>query len=213
MPIKLGIIGLSTNANSWISASHIVPLRAHQNLSAKYTVVALATSTQTTAAAAAKKWGLPSEKGYSSAAYIAADPDIDLVVVGVKVPLHKELSLPALMAGKDVFVEWPQANGATEAQELVNAAREGGCRTVVGLQARCSLVILKVCGMLLFYTTGAEFNQAKEIIESEALGKILSTEILSLDSRMIYFPPAYDYCRDTNNSTHYYHPLDLSFSY
>jgi predicted dehydrogenase len=156
---------------------------------------------------------LPSEKGYSSAADIAADPDIDLVVVGVKVPLHKELVLPALMAGKDVFVEWPLANGAAEARELVNAAKEGGCRTIVGLQARCSPVILKVCEMLLFYDyRSAEFNQAKVIIESGALGKILSTDILGVHRRMVYFPPAYDYCRDANNGTHSYRLLDLSFS-
>jgi predicted dehydrogenase len=67
------------------------------------------------------------------------------VVVGVKVPLHNELALPALMAGKDVFVEFPLANGAEEAQELVNAAKEGRCRTIVGLQAICSPVILKFC--------------------------------------------------------------------
>ena len=51
----------------------------------------------------------------------------------MKVPLHNELALPALMAGKDVFVEFPLANGAEEAQELVNAAKEGRCRTIVGL--------------------------------------------------------------------------------
>ena len=63
----------------------------------------------------------------------------------MKVPLHNELALPALMAGKDVFVEFPLANGAEEAQELVNAAKEGRCRTIVGLQAICSPVILKFC--------------------------------------------------------------------
>lgn len=145
MPIKLGIIGLSTSASSWIGAAHIVPLLNHPNLSGKYTLTALATSTPTSAAAAAEKWGLPSEKAYSSAADIATDPDVDLVVVGVKVPMHKELTLPALKAGKDVFVEWPLAKGAEEAQELVDAAKEGGGRTIVGLQARCSPAILKVC--------------------------------------------------------------------
>ncbi|RDW56676.1 galactose metabolism regulatory protein GAL80 [Coleophoma cylindrospora] len=183
MPIKLGIIGLSTQANSWTAAAHIVPLRSHPSLSAEYTLTALVTSTQTTAIAAADKWGLPSEKAYSSAAEITADPDVNLVVVGVKVPLHKELALPALKAGKDVFVEWPLANGSEEAQELVIAAREGGGRTLVGLQARCSPAILK----------------AKEILDSGALGRIISTDILGVDSRMIFFPPAYDYSRDAKN--------------
>jgi hypothetical protein len=83
-----------------------------------------------------------------------ADPNIDLVVVGVKVPLHKQLALPALKAGKDVFVEWPLVTGEDEAQELVREAKEGGGRTIVGLQLRCSLTILKVCThiTILLYT-------------------------------------------------------------
>lgn len=42
-----------------------------------------------------------------------------------------------------MFVEWPLAIG-DEIEELLLAAEGGGGRTVVGLQARCSPVILKV---------------------------------------------------------------------
>jgi len=200
MPIRVGIIGLSISANAWTSAAHIVPLRSHPSLSSKYTVTALATSTPATATAAAEKWSLPSEKAYSSATDMDADPNIDLVVVGVKVPLHKQLALPALKAGKDVFVEWPLVTGEDEAQELVREAKEGGGRTIVGLQLRCSLTILKVCThiTILLYTC-AKCIKAKAIIDSGALGRILSTDILGVDSIMIYFPPAYDYTRDAKN--------------
>jgi predicted dehydrogenase len=147
MPIRVGIIGLSADEDAWTSLSHIVPLR--NNLSSEYTVTALATSSSKTAAAAAAKWGLPANKAYSSAQEIAQDPDVDLVVVGVKLPLHKELALPALRAGKDVFVEWPLANGEADIEELVQAAKEGGGRTVMGLQARTSPVIQKACHSLI----------------------------------------------------------------
>lgn len=215
MPIKLGIIGLSTNVNAWTSAAHIVPLRTNPNLSSRYTVTALATSTPITAAAAAEKWGLPSNKAYSSAEDIASDTDVDLIVVGVKLPLHKELTLPALRAGKDVFVEWPLANGEENVQELVKAAKEGVSRTIVGLQLRCSPAILKVSVILFLYISyrSADFHQAKEIIDSGALGRIVSTDILGVDSRMIYFPPAYDYGRDGKNGarspTRFPHFYDL----
>jgi len=204
MPIKVGIIGLSTNPYSWISAAHILPLRNVPSLSSKYTVTALATSSSTTAAAAAEKWDLPSEKAYSTAADIAADPDVDLVVVGVKAPLHKELTLPALKAGKDVFVEWPLASREKEVQELVKAAKEGGSRTIVGLQLRCSPVILKVCTyVIILICQSAKFKQAKEIIDSGALGRIISTDILGIDSRVFFLPPAYDYSRDFNNGAYF----------
>jgi predicted dehydrogenase len=144
MPIRVGLIGLSTNPYSWIGAAHIGPLRNVPVLSEKYAITALATSSAPTAAASAEKWGVALEKAYGNADDIAADPDVDLVVVGVKVPMHKELALPALKAGKDVFVEWPLARGAGEAEELVKAAKESGSRTIVGLQLRTSPAILKV---------------------------------------------------------------------
>lgn len=142
MPIRLGVIGLSADPISWTSTAHIAPLQG--NLSSKYKVTALSTSSPETAALAAEKWGLPKDKAYSSAEDIAKDPDVDLVVVGVKLPFHRDLALPALRAGKDVFVEWPLAIG-DEIDELVQAAKVGGGRTVMGLQARTSPVIQKVC--------------------------------------------------------------------
>jgi predicted dehydrogenase len=144
MPIRVGIIGLSADPAAWTSAAHIAPLRASPDLSSKFTLTALSTSSQETAVLAAEKWGLPANKAYSSADAIATDREVDLVIVGVKLPAHRDLALPALKAGKDVFVEWPLALGQAEIEELVQAAKEGGGRTFVGLQARSSPVILKV---------------------------------------------------------------------
>jgi predicted dehydrogenase len=145
MPIRVGVIGLSANPAAWTSAAHIVPLRANPDLASKYSLTALSTSSPETADLAAEKYGLPANKAYSSADAIAGDPEVDLVVVGVKLPAHRDAALPALKAGKDVFVEWPLALGEAEVEELVQAAKEGGGRTCVGLQARSSSVILKVC--------------------------------------------------------------------
>jgi predicted dehydrogenase len=109
MPIRVGIIGLSAQQDACTSSAHIGPLRA--NLSPEYTVTAVATSSPASAAAAAKQWGLPASKAYSSAEAIAHDPDVDLVVVGVKLPVHKELALPALKAGKDSLWNGPLQMG------------------------------------------------------------------------------------------------------
>lgn len=207
MAIRIGIIGLSASPSAWTSKAHIEPLRAQPALSSKYTLTALATSSAATAALAAKKWGLPLDKAYSTPEAIAADPDVDLVVVGVKLPLHRELVLPALRAGKDVFVEWPLANGAAEIEELVRAAKDGKGRNIVGLQARCSSTILKVCSFYLLHgeishdlneclTYGA---QAKEIIDSGLLGRIISTDIFGVDNMLLYLPPNHDYEHNAKN--------------
>ena len=71
-----------------------------------------------------------------------------------QVPLHKQLAIPALKAKKDVFVEWPLANGLQEAEELAALAKKQDVKTVVGLQARLAPSILKVSlTICLFYLT------------------------------------------------------------
>ncbi|KAK5158161.1 hypothetical protein LTR04_005250, partial [Oleoguttula sp. CCFEE 6159] len=59
-----------------------------------------------------------------------------MVVVAVKVPLHKQLALPIIEAGKDLLVEWLLARNLSEADELTALAKKAGIRTVVRLQSR-----------------------------------------------------------------------------
>lgn len=58
--------------------------------------------------------------------------------------MHKRLTLPALLAKKDVFVEWPLGNGLAEAEEMAALAKKQGVKTYVGLQARVQPFIVKV---------------------------------------------------------------------
>lgn len=141
--IRVGIIGLSASDVAWVSRSHGKALQKAP-LSTKYQLTAVATTSAESAAASAARWGISPEKAYTNAEDIAADPDVDLVVIGVKLPLHYDLALPALKAGKDVFVEWPLATDMNQVKELQAAAKKGGGRTIVGLQARASPPILKV---------------------------------------------------------------------
>ena len=50
--------------------------------------------------------------------------------------MHRQLTLPALKAKKDVFVEWPLGRTLAEAEEMAALAKSMGVKTVVGLQAR-----------------------------------------------------------------------------
>jgi predicted dehydrogenase len=141
--INVGIIGLSASNMAWVSRSHALALQKPP-LSSKYKLNAVATSSKDTAVVSAERWGVSSTKAYTAASQLANDPEVDLVVVGVKLPLHYELALPLLEAGKDVFVEWPLATTLDQVTELQAAARRGGGRTIVGLQARASPAILTV---------------------------------------------------------------------
>ncbi|KAK9759814.1 hypothetical protein K7432_016788 [Basidiobolus ranarum] len=155
--INLGIIGLSA-ANSWASNAHYPYLKD----SDKYRIAAISNSKLESSEAAAEKYGIPREHAHASADSIAADRDVNLVVVSVKVPYHKQLLLPAIKAKKDVFSEWPLGANLEEAQEIAHLAQEAGVRTMVGLQARQDVAI----------------NEAKKLVDSGKLGEILSTSFM-----------------------------------
>ncbi|KAL4981299.1 hypothetical protein BDW68DRAFT_183641 [Aspergillus falconensis] len=156
--INVGISGLSASNAAWVSRSHALALH-NPSLSSLYRLNA------------------------TQATQLATDPDVDLVIVGVKPPLHYELAIPLLEAGKDVFVEGPLATKLEQVTALQAAARRGGRHTLVALQARAAPVILK----------------AKETTDSGALGKIVATNIVGWDNSLLYLPARFDCEHDAKN--------------
>lgn len=128
-PIGVGIVGLSVDGG-WAARGHLPALRAVDG----FEVRGVSASSPQTAEKSAAIYGVP--LAFGSAAELAAHEEIDLVVVAVKVPHHRELIIPALDAGKTVFSEWPLAKTLPEAEELAGLAERRGVRTAVGLQAR-----------------------------------------------------------------------------
>jgi predicted dehydrogenase len=72
---------------------------------------------------------------FASAGELAAHPEVDLVVVSVKVPAHAAAIRAALAAGKHVFSEWPLGADLAEASALADAAAAAGVVHAVNLQA------------------------------------------------------------------------------
>ncbi|KAA0942383.1 Gfo/Idh/MocA family protein [Streptomyces apricus] len=127
-PIGVGIVGLSATGG-WAAGAHLPALDAVDGIELR----ALAGSSEASARAAGAAYGVPA---YTSVEQLAADEDVDLVVVAVKVPRHRELVVPVLKAGVPVLSEWPLAVDLREAEEMERAA--GTTRTFVGLQGRSS---------------------------------------------------------------------------
>jgi predicted dehydrogenase len=144
-----------------------------------YEVVALCNSSVESAQAAVKRHGLsPSTKTYGSPEDMANDPDVDLVVCCVRVDRHYNLMMPSIKAGKDVFVEWPLASNFEQAEEMHDAAKKSGSKTIVGLQARPSPYVQKV----------------KELVKNKAIGDLLSSNLtLEFGLPGDVEPPATDY--------------------
>lgn len=138
--IGVGVIGLS--ASGWASFRHAEALSSPL-LQDHVKLVAVATSNPQTAEVAAKKYNVPAY-GEDGPGQLINDPNVQLVVVSVKVPLHASIISRAIKQGKDVFVEWPLAQTLPEAEQLALEAKAKGIRTVVGLQTRYSSSFIKV---------------------------------------------------------------------
>ena len=155
--IRVGLIGANPD-RGWAMGVHIPALQALPH----FEMTAVGTTRQETAEAAAKKWGV--RGAYTDPRQLAADPDVDLVVVSVKTPGHHALVRTALEAGKHVLCEWPLAATMDEVRDLVGLARaQTGVRTFIGLQARGAPVLA----------------YAKELVAQGYVGRVLSSTMLS----------------------------------
>jgi predicted dehydrogenase len=152
--IRVGIIGVSAE-RGWASIAHIPALKAL----ADYEIVAISNRNPEKAAAAASAYLIP--QVFHNNLDLINSPDVDLVLITVKVPEHKELVQAAITAGKHIYCEWPLGNGLAETLELNNLADKNGIFTVIGLQSRAVPAIRYV----------------KDLVKSGYVGEVLSTTL------------------------------------
>ena len=136
--IRVGIVGatVTQGGSGWGQNAHVPALKALPN----YTLQAVCTAHEDTAKASAAAFG--AERAFHKFTDMTASPDVDLIVVCVRVPGHRELVVGGLQAGKAVFCEWPLGRTLAEAEEMAGLARQRSLKTIVGLQARSAPAIL-----------------------------------------------------------------------
>lgn len=120
---------------------------------------AVGTSSAASARAAEAAFGV---RGYDNSQELITQPDVDLVVVAVKVPHHHALISAALDAGKMVFSEWPLGRNLAEAEDLAAHAARAGVRTAIGLQARFAPAV----------------HYTRELVRQGYVGKVLGTTLV-----------------------------------
>src|SRR5882757_9459548 len=130
--IRIGVIGLSaTNTSSW-AATVLIPQLLKAPFKVNYVLSAICTSSEKSALASQAKYSeivghqVSAYYGVSGARDISNDAAVDLVVVAVKAPDHKNAVMPAIEAGKDFFIEWPVGNGLKDPEDIALAARQKG---------------------------------------------------------------------------------------
>ena len=160
----VGIIGLQPG-RSWGAVAHVPALRA---LADDFAIIGVANTTQASAEAAARACDLP--HAFASASALIASPEVDVVVVTVKVPHHFAIVWEAIAAGKHVYCEWPLGNGLDEARELARLAQTAGIVAVAGTQARVA----------------PEIQYLRQLVAEGYVGEVLSTSLIG--SGMILGP-------------------------
>ena len=160
----VGIVGLQPG-RSWAAVAHVPALRA---LADDFDIIGVANTTQASAEAAAKACDLP--RAFASASELIASPEVDIVVVTVKVPHHFTIVREAIAAGKHVYCEWPLGNGLDEARALAQLAQAAGIVAVAGTQARVA----------------PEIQYLRQLITEGYVGDVLSTSLIG--SGMILGP-------------------------
>lgn len=155
-PIRVGIIGLNPGIH-WAAMAHMPALAA---LADDYEVVGVANTSLASARRAAEAFRLP--RAFENAQALVESPEVDLVVVTVKVPHHHALVTAALEAGKHVYCEWPLGNGLAEARELAALAKARGVVTAIGTQMRVA----------------PEIEHLRQLIADGWIGEVLSTTLV-----------------------------------
>ena len=140
--------GLLSTAN--INHALIKPLRA----SPRNRLTAVASRTQASAEAYAKKWKIA--RAFGSYQAMLADPDIDVVYNPLPNHLHAEWTINAIEAGKHVLCEKPMGLMPAEVDAMAAAAKKHG----------------KVVAEAFMYRHHSQTLKVKELVESGAIGKL-----------------------------------------
>src|SRR5678815_3420420 len=155
--IRVGIVGatVTQGGSGWGANAHVPALKALPD----YELTAVCTAHEETAKASAAAFG--AARGFHRFSDMAAHPEVDLIVVCVRVPGHRELVMAGLQAGKAVCCEWPLGATLAEAQEMAGLARQRSLKSIVGLQARSDPAIL----------------YARDLIQQGYIGEVLTANL------------------------------------
>lgn len=144
---RIGLIGCGKIAQ----VRHIPELAAHP-------LAEIAGYYNPTESRARQMAGLYGGKVYDSIDEMLSDPSVDAVVVSLANSAHADVSIRALLAGKDVLCEKPMATTLEECEAMVDAARQSGRLLLIAQNQRLA----------------PAHRKARELIEAGAVGKVLT---------------------------------------
>jgi predicted dehydrogenase len=160
--IRLGIIGANVGYG-WTPRAHAPAIANLPDIE----LTAVCTAHEETARESAEKFG--AKMAFHNHMEMLEKADLDVVAVVVRVPIHHQLAMDVLRAGKHVYTEWPLGANLQEAQEMADLARENGVLSMVGLQSRVAPVFLTL----------------RDLIADGYVGDVLSVNLSQISSGVL----------------------------
>lgn len=124
-----------------------------------YELKAVCTAHEETARSSAEKFG--AELAFHDMNEMVSHRDVDLIAVVVRVPLHRQLVMAAIGAGKPVCCEWPLGAHLADATEMAEGAKAAGLQTLVGLQAQSDPAVM----------------YARDLVANDEIGEIVTVNL------------------------------------
>jgi len=166
-PLRFGVIGCGGIAQS----AHLPAI----GRSTDAELVAVADIDGDLAAEVGRRRGLDADSAHGDHRRLLERDDVEAVVVCAWTPLHAELSIDALQAGKHVLVEKPMANSTAEAQRMVAAAKAADRILMVGYNHS--------------YDVAAQY--VNDLLAAGELGDLLYGELFFYQDRRAWHAGAY----------------------
>ena len=163
--IRIGIVGatVTQGGSGWGANAHVPALHLLPN----YALQAVCTAHEDTAQASKEKFD--AALAFHDIDAMVQHPDVDLIVVCVRVPGHKQLVMAGLQAHKAVLCEWPLGADLAEAQEMADCAKTRGLKTIVGLQARSDPTLMYTRDLINDGYIGEVLTANLSVISQQAL--------------------------------------------
>jgi len=124
-------------------------------------------------------------KVYTDFAEMAADPDIDAVVIGLPNYLHAPVTIQMLQAGKHVLCEKPMAMSVAEGEQMIQAARQAGRKLMIGHMWRFDREIVWLRDVVASGKLGRIFKaKSHEVLIYDIYGEDPSTRSWFVDREL-----------------------------
>ena len=129
-PLRIGLVGADRHGRGFGARAHVPAILATPDTE----LTAVCTTHEESARLAAERHG--ARRYYVGSEALVEDPEVDLIVIAIRVRSHYPVAWTALKAGKLVYCEWPLGLNSDEAGTLAALAEQVGVPTMVGTQGR-----------------------------------------------------------------------------